>query len=550
MTYRTACRLTAGLLAASLTLTGCSLNTDGLRSLIPGLSEESETETLEVSETAADAEDAAEETEDAEEETAVVSDTIQAQQAAVMTLSIEAGGDLNPFTSDSLANLTFLSLLYEGLFQVGPDFTAAPVICRDYTVSDDELTYAFALNPDVTFSDGTGLTASDVVYSLDLARSSAMYSARFEHIESITAASDYQVVITLSTPMEDLPLLLDIPIVRSGTGSSSSPVGTGPYQLSLSGDDGVLTPCSSWWQGKTQPFRRIELQSFSDGLAQRDQFEQGDLDLVVTDPSAVGAATYHSDYELWSQDTTIMQYLGFNFSSAIFSQQAVRSAMTYLLDRQTIVSEYSSSMALAAELPVNPNSSLYDTRQAANYSYDRKAFRKAIKATDLTDSDGDGVLELYGERMEGTLLVCADSTQRVEVAQYIADLLNEEGFAITVVSKSAADFETALANREYDLYYAEVRLTADFDLSPFFADDGALNYGGLADDEALQLCIASLENSGNFYNLCTKIMDEGLICPVLFKKRAVYTSRGAVSGLDPSPSSVFYDLENISCHGN
>jgi ABC-type transport system substrate-binding protein len=467
-----------------------------------------------------------------------------------MTLSIETGGDLNPFTSDSLANITFFSLLYEGLFEVGPDFTAEPVICRDYTISDDELTYAFALNPNVTFSDGTGLTAKDVVYSLELARDSAMYSARFAHIDSITAASDYQVVITVSTAMEDLPMLLDIPIVRSGTGTSSSPVGTGPYQLVLSDTGGVLTPIAQWWQGKTQPFRRIELQGFSDGLAQRDQFEQGSLDLVVTDPSAVGAATYHSDYELWSQDTTIMQYLGFNFSSAIFSQKEVRAAITHLLDRQTIVSQYSSSMALAAELPVNPNSPLYDTRQAANYSYDRKAFRKAIKATDLTDSDGDGVLELYGERMEGTLLVCADSTQRVEVAQYIADLLNEEGFAITVVSKSAVDFETALENREYDLYYAEVRLTADFDLSPFFAEGGALNYGGLTNDEALQLCIASLENSGNFYNLYTKIMDEGLLCPVLFKKRAVYTSRGAVSGLDPSPSTVFHDLENISCHGN
>ncbi len=560
MSRRYRCRLLALLLAMSLLLTGCSMDLDRVRSFLFSSDETADTTT----DAAADAETAEEEppsdaapsetaeAEEAAEETAdsFSGDTIQAQQAAVLTLPMESGADLNPFTCDSLANITFFSLIYEGLFTVTPEFTAEPVLCRDYTISDDELTYAFAIRQDVTFSDGTALTAEDVVDSLELARDSEMYAARFTYIDTIEATSTYQVVITLTTPMENLPLLLDIPIVRSGTGSSTSPVGTGPYTLALSGDGAILTQSPNWWQDTERPFRRIELRAFSDGLEQRDMFEQGELDLVVTDPNAVGSATYHSDYELWSQDTTIMWYFGFNMDSPIFSQEEVRSAITYLVDRQTIVSEYANSMTLAAELPVSPNSDLYDTRLAETYSYNPERFRQAISQTDLRDSDGDGILELYGEKMEGTLLVCSDNPQRVAIAQLLADALNAEGFAITVDARSGSDYQTAIYNRNFDMYFAEARLTADFDLTSFFTQDGSLNYGGMTNEEVQELCALSLENSGNFYNLYVKIMDEGLLCPVLFKLRAVYTARGAISGLNPSLSSIFYDLGSISCYGN
>ena len=55
-----------------------------------------------------------------------------------------------------------------------------------------------------------------------------------------------------------------------------------------------------------------------------------------------------------------------------------------------------------------------------------------------------------------------------------------------------------------------------------------------------------MENSGNFYDLHRLIMDEGLLCPILFKTRAVMTDRGSVSGLTPAPVNVFYQLDKLS----
>ena len=103
--------------------------------------------------------------------------------------------------------------------------------------------------------------------------------------------------------------------------------------------------------------------------------------------------------------------------------------------------------------------------------------------------------------------------------------------------------DTLLNLGGYDLAYCEVRLTADFDLSAFFG--GSLSAYAIQHEEAPALCLAALENQGNFYDLHKLIMDEGLFCPVLFKSRAVMADRGSVSGLMPAPVNVFYGLESL-----
>ena len=81
----------------------------------------------------------------------------------------------------------------------------------------------------------------------------------------------------------------------------------------------------------------------------------------------------------------------------------------------------------------------------------------------------------------------------------------------------------------FDLYYGEVRLSPNFDLSPFFGATGTLNYGDLADSTMMNLCSLALVNSGNTYNLYKRVCERGYITPILFKSYALYTTRGAVT---------------------
>ena len=82
----------------------------------------------------------------------------------------------------------------------------------------------------MTFSDGTSLSAEDVVYSLEQAKGKGSVSReRLSDVTSITASGSTTVVIEINAADAAFDLLLDIPIIsRSG---GSNPIGTGPYVL-------------------------------------------------------------------------------------------------------------------------------------------------------------------------------------------------------------------------------------------------------------------------------------------------------------------------------
>ena len=127
------------------------------------------------------------------------------------------------------------------------------------------------------------------------------------------------------------------------------------------------------------------------------------------------------------------------------------------------------------------------------------------------------------------MLVCSSSYIRVQAANEVARLLKSLGFNITVKSMEYTEYKQALLQGNFDLYYGEVRLSPNFDLSPFFGATGTLNYGDLSDSTMMNLCSMALVNSGNTYNLYKRVCERGYITPILFKSYALYTTRGAVT---------------------
>lgn len=512
-----------------------------------------------------EAETIAEETEsdNAEEDQTMAAEAVmnQAEAPEVLQLAYQEEYGLNPFTTVSLNNRTILSLLYEPLFVVNDEFQAEPVLASKIEVSDDGLTSTITLRQGVKFHNGETMTADDVLYSYHMAEESNYYGNRFYHLESVTAQDPSTLVITTSTSYENVALLLDFPIVREGTcgplesneseeseeetaidRSQYIPEGTGPF---IYNDSYVLTRFEDWWQGNFfLNYETASLTACSTAADIRDHYEYGLVNLVCTDPSSAAYATFHNDYELWSAPTTVMQYIGFNHNNKVFGVDAVRACITYVIDRDSIVAEDLGGFGLSASLPASPLSPLYNAGLAADYSYDLNAFQNLLDSAEIQDYTGDGVLDVYvkdfSRPLEGTMIVNAASNQRVATANRIAEALNAVGFRITVEPLEEQEYQTALKYQNFDLYYGEIRMSNNFDMGSFFRDYGSANYGGSASATGVGLCADMLENSGNAYDLHKWVMDKGWICPVLFKSYAVYTTRGAASGLNPAVDWVIH----------
>ena len=491
----------------------------------------------------------------------------QAEAPEVLRLAYQLEYGLNPFTTVSLNNRTILSLLYEPLFVVNDEFQAEPVLASGIEVSDDGLTTTVTLRQGVRFHSGGALTADDVLYSYEMAKQSSYYGNRFYHIQEFTAQNASTLVITTSTSYENIALLLDFPIVRRGTcgpleaetdgdaqpeeASDSQPEesaeallpdGTGPF---IYDGSETLTRFEDWWQKEFfLGYESAALTACSTAADIRDHYEYGQVNLVCTDPSSAAYAAFHNDYELWSAPTTIMQYIGFNHNNKVFGKDSVRACITYAIDRETIVMEDLGGFGLPASLPASPLSSIYNAGLAADYSYDMDTFQAMLEQSEIQDYTGDGVLDVYvkdfSRPLEGTMIVNAASNQRVATANRIADALNAQGFRITVKPLEDDAYQDALKYQNFDLYYGEIRMSNNFDMGSFFRDYGSANYGGSASSTGVSLCSDMLENSGNAYDLHKWVMDKGWICPVLFKSYAVYTTRGAASGLNPAVDWIIH----------
>ena len=118
-------------------------------------------------------------------------------------------------------------------------------------------------------------------------------------------------------------------------------------------------------------------------------------------------------------------------------------------------------------------------------------------------------------------------------------MLNTTGLLVEVDSKSSDAYIVALQEGDYDLYLGQTRLSPNMDLTSFFSENGALNYGGMADLSTYTLCLQALENQGNYYTLYQQIMEDGYLCPILFRCYAVYATRGLLTNLAPARDNLF-----------
>ena len=447
----------------------------------------------------------------------------QTQAQGELRLSYNQNGSFHPYTATDLNNRSLLSLVYQGLFTMDNNYKVTPILCSSYKVSADMREWTFYLE-NATFSDGQSLTAYDVVASLKAANAKGFYEGRFRHIKSIEA-SDGSVVIKLSTPMSDLPILLDIPIVKASQVNAAIPLGTGPYMLEDTANGKQLRRQPAWWCNAALPVS-AQIIPLDHGTTQSelwDLYKFSGLSMVVTD----AYVDFRGDYELWESENGQFLYLTCNMKSPVFSNKSVRSALTHAIDRDTLVKKYFRGFAHSATLPASPSFPHYSTALAEKYSYAPEKFAQAVTEAKMT---GKSVV----------LLVNREDPLRLRTAQAIAEMLTAGGLTVTIPEVTGQDYLNYLKWGEFDLFLGQTKLSPNMDLTAFFSENGALNYGTLTDVAANALSMEALADGGNYQSLHKLVMDDGRLCPILVRSYAVYGRRGNFPELSPSRDNIFY----------
>ena len=440
---------------------------------------------------------------------------------------------MNPVVATDYTNRALFSLIYHGLFFVNSNNEAVPILCKNYKYSTDYRTFTFFLMDNATFSDGSPVTVEDALATYSAALNSTYYSGRFVHVKEVLISDEGGLSFKLSNPIEDLPLLLDVPIIKASQIEAEHPLGTGPYIFENSLAGAQLRRNRAWWcsqlaQNLAVKADSIPLVAATSTTQIRDEFEFADVGVVCTDPCSDAYADYRCDRELWTVDNGVFLFLSCNVAySDVFSNAALRSALTYAIDRKTLASDHYGDFARTTTLLCSPNSPYYSSALAAKYEYDPVRFIEAV-----------GKIKKPKEPVE--LLVNKDDSLRLRAARDIADMLTDCGLETVTVEEDTNNFLRKVRVGDYDLYLGQTKLSANMDLTPFFHPYGNMSRNGVANSDLYALCLDALENSGAYYNLHKAAADAGSVVPILFGTYAVYASRGLVTNLSPARDCVFF----------
>lgn len=454
------------------------------------------------------------------------------------TLNYSPDESLNPLKSRDVYNEQIFGLIYEGLFALDGNLAPYPVLCESYK-TDDGSVYDIKLKSGVQFHGGGTLTASDVVYSLIIARGTSKFAARLEDISDVTAVGDLNVRITLKRPNYSLPALLDVPIIKSGDADADEPDGTGPYRRSGS----RLIAFTPHRDHTDNTLGVIYLRSF-DNSELAEAFAARTLDLIGYDPTGSLELNVHMLHEKRLYDTTDFIYLGLNVRRSVMSDFTVRRAMVRLVNADAICEEVFYGSVRPSNFIISPALGLYEESDASGYSYSRQSFSRLALIAGLEDVNEDGYLEHTSKPFKLRFIVNEESPRKVAAARRISTDMQNMGFNIVLDILPWDEFTNALSSGNFDMYLGEAQLRADFDFTSMLVD-GGLNYGGVDNEQYKTLIDAFLaaadeeSRSEAAKELCVFAAEDAAIIPIGFKQYALLTHVGVVSGAEPSQSSLF-----------
>ena len=356
--------------------------------------------------------------------------------------------DINPLTTAVNENHELLKLVYSPLLRLDERLTVHYVLAEN--VLTEEKTVTVYLRPNLKFSDGSAVTAGDVVSSLKTVRNTptSPYYARLLNVKSVSEVDERTVRITLREKDVDFVNCLDIPVMKKGGNA-----GCGPYQFGEQGGERVLVPNPNYFlQPKIatiylkKPAGEKDRQNmFSVGLLDV-YFAAAESELVFTGGKSFRTQTYAGDNLL---------YLGMNCSYGILTNGQVRYYLNQLMERSKLVENVLLGQAEATAYPFQP--AWYKATgltQGAAWTEPGKKEKAAAYGLTLSENV---LTDASGQQLTFTLMALQESDMHKAVAQAVADSYALSGVKILPELVDRVTYNTRLAAGEYQLYLGELK---------------------------------------------------------------------------------------------
>lgn len=375
----------------------------------------------------------------------------------VMLLGVDIG-DLDPRFAITNNDIKLSRLIAPGLTTVdNPSMTPEPALAASIKPVD-ERTWEVTLRDDVHFSDGTPVTADDVVYTYQSViepGSSSLYHKGFtDRFRAVEAVGPRRVRFHLHAPLATFLSDIEFGIVsaaaaRRGGGrfADGQVVGAGAYRVLDFHPERLRLARSAHYHGPQPPMAHIEVRTVRDANARTLMLVGGSADMAqnAVRLDLVDAVTDRARVHAVSGPSAILSYLMMHNEDPILADVRVRRAIALAIDRQRIVDTKLGGRAVLATSLLPPSHWAYEP-DVTRHAHDPQAAMALLDQAGYPDPDGPG-----GEpRMRLTYKTSADQF-RLAMARVLAAQLEQVGIAVEVRSFEFGTFFADIKQGNFQL---------------------------------------------------------------------------------------------------
>ena len=327
-------------------------------------------------------------------------------------------------------------------------------LAESWDVSDDGAVYTFHLRPDAKFSDGSPVTADDVVFSIQRAAADdTLVFWTFEAMKDIEAVDPQTVRVTLNGPAA--PFANDIALwgasivkkdsAEAGTADGGlSLIGSGPFMLDSwqKGEQIVLKKNPYYWEkdsaGNQLPYLdQVNLILLTDDNTRMLKLQAGEIDTALNVP--------YNQIQPLSQDPNLIisatplygiTSVALNQAKPEFADVKVRQAMNYAIDREAMVQTALFGYGRAACSPINL---VWFYTDEYCYTYDVDKAKQLMAESSAPDG------------FSASLMIAAGASVDNQLAVMMKDMLAQINIDVTIEPIDSGTQWERRTKEDYDM---------------------------------------------------------------------------------------------------
>lgn len=518
------------------------------------------------------------------------SDFVQTDKSASETIRLlySSKDSLDPYTCVTEQNADLSQLIFDPLLIINNQYEIEYRLAESVDIKDNVCTVKLI---NAKFSDGTSVTADDVVFSFNKAKGSktTRHASALKYASFATAEDSKTVTISLKRKDPYFANLLTFPIMKKGSDELKDtdnqalvPIGAGRYVFNNQNATLSLNPN---YYGAISVIKNIETVDCPDTESVTQAINAGMVDHYFSDLSGNTIPKMNGTSVDVSQNRIV--FLGINSNNPQLSNSLFRQAISSAINRQEICKSAYYGNASPALGPVPSIWKQADGMLSLQNDSNVEIAKNNIEIAGYTKKDKDGFYLLKNNSpITFTLLVNSNNNSRLLTANIISKALADVGVKIKIKSVTDTQYYAMLRSKNYDLYLGEIRYEDNMDLSGLISLDSAaklLPNSNSSDDIKItsskspskpsvsnssatsnatnsssteeiivpgEITLTTVDAYKGFYNgeytlqdLITAFNAELPVIPICFKNGMVIYSERFGNGITPSRTELFHGIQ-------